>query len=148
MGLLRIPCAAAARACIHASNPCLPACLPPAVDERLQPLTAALLLPTPVVVKLMQPALRALNGCLLAAIYTSARVDWGVSSAGGKKQKKAAPALQAAATIAGGAYVRTWALDARVHGKFQAVLDAYGELVEACAGEWVGATRCRHAVQH
>lgn len=116
------------------------------IDPRLLPFVWRLA-PTPPVVRLMQPALRALISCQMAGVYTMARVDHGslhpqpdeagpgqVGRKGGAPRKAAAKGLQAAAAQPAGPYVKLWAADQQLHAKWEAVVEAHGALVHACAG--------------
>ena len=106
------------------------------VDPRLMPL-AAMMLPTPPVVRLVQPRLKALGSALLASVSTVAKVAWKPLPADNPKASAGSVALQSEASLAAGEHFRS-AIVAEglgVKASMDAVMAAHAVLVEACAGE-------------
>ena len=118
------------------------------IDPRLMPLTAQML-PTPPVVRLVQPRLKALGSALLASVSTVAKVAWKPLHAAptqaprdggsGKQQKPEAVigvALQSEWSLAAGEYFRIATTEGPgMKASMDAVMTAHAELVEAIAGE-------------
>ena len=113
------------------------------IDPRLMPF-AGQLLPTPPVVRLVQPRLKALGSALLASVSTVAKVAWKPLPSGNAKTAAAAVtgvALHSESSLAAGEYFRIATTEGPgMKASMDAVMAAHAELVEAIAGEgWRGA---------
>ena len=108
------------------------------VDPRLMPLTS-MLLPTPPVVRLVLPRLKALGSALLASVSTVAREAWELppqpsAECGAGLQQQQQPAA-GGSLAAGEFFASAVAKDAGIKPGIDVVMAAYAGLVQACAGE-------------
>lgn len=119
------------------------------IDPRVLPFTYRLLRMPPAA-RMMQPELRAVTGSLLATVFGSARVARtrlaaapkgagangdGAGQGGNKGGKKGGGVvLQATPFAAPGDHFAVFAECAQLTEGIEAMLAAYGDLVEACAG--------------